>query len=1764
MTNAIEKLLEAASLPDNFDAFLRRIMATLRGADVLGSDAALVLVIAPGKNTPGFKLSGNIQPEERAALLGPGADCRRFPKEFITANIEGDETGGCLVARPGALTDRARAGQLLAAAAKAISGRLGREGRERLLTRERDTADSTTHLEEVFLSLPEMTLEEVSRAVLDEARRLTGSPFGFAGHIVPATGEFQLATFTPEAVHKSQAKDKGLAFKHFKGLWGWVLKNRQPLLTNDAPADPRSTGIPEGHIKITAFLGVPALAGETVLGMLALANAPAGYTEAELDTARKLARVYALALRTKLSESGKKAEEDKYRSLLNTLSDLIFNLNSEGTVLYTNLACERYGYTQQEVAGRHFSEFLHPEDRARVLSNFTKAVKTGIPSPSLSFRLLRKDGSSALMEQSSNLLKDPEKGVILVGSMRDLTEMDSARRLVSEAEEKYRVLFNNANTAAFIADIKTGLLVDVNKDAEALTGRTREELIGMHQSKLHPPQLLSRYKEVFRDHSTSPKSRLDTGVVIRKDGSQVPVIIRGSTIRLGERTFLQGIFTDISALKNTEARLQDIVQKNPMAIQIVDKDGFTISVNLAHTRLFGSIPPPGYSVFNDPQLKKRGFDKFIARIKKGLVAHIPDIPYNAHEADPKAPDITIWLKTIIFPLAAGGGKPERFVIMHEDITQGKLAEKQFREAVTFNKNIMDSARDGIIVLDKDMRCRVFSSAMEEIFGVRPKAALGRRPLEFLPFLKEAGIAKRLAAILDGKEVPTQDFRFFNKKTRKEGWASANSHALRDSSGRITGIVGVIRDITETRKNDEKYQALVESTDTGYLILDDKGRVVDANAEYLRLTGRKEMSEIMYRRVTEWTAPHDRARNRLEVQKCLKKGFVRGLTVDYQSPDGTIIPVDVNATVVKTPDSFQIISLCRDISGRRRAEAALKLSEEKYRTIFEASSDPIFVHDVKGRILSVNAAASQIYGYSRRQLTRMRVSQVDTPEEAVHIEKRIKTLLEKGFVSFETVHRARDGRRFAVEARVKSTVWEGAPAILSVCRDISARKAVEDALRESEQRYRQLVENLGGNYFFYRHDTKGVFTYVSPTITGMLGYSREEFFRHFSSYLTPNPINKEVTRHTLASLRGIQQLPYEVEIFHKDGSIRRLEVTETPLRDAGDKVIGVEGLAHDITAQKKTAEVIRESEARYHTLFDMAADGIFILSTDGASVMVNNSFARMHGYAGPAEMAHLRLQDLDAPESAKLAPGRLRKIIALSGKPLHFEVEHYHKNGHVFPLSVSCNLVTIGGKPHFLSFTRDITEHRRDEAEMKEYAALLKAQQEASPDAILVVDEDGKIKSFNRRFAEMWKLPAKVLATRSDKLAIKAVLGQLCEPGKFLKRVEYLYKHPGEESHEEIALKDGRVVERFSTAVVGEDGRYYGRTWHFHDITGRRRAADLLADSEKKFRTLVEASFDMIYLIGRDDTILYMNPAAIRHLGRKPAEVIGRQRGLFFPPQAAAHQKLALDRVFSTGEPVSSESEIKGGKREAFLETNLVPIKDAGGEVLQVLGISRDVTERRRLQNVLKDSEETLRAVFDTAKDAIFIKDLRGRYLKMNKACAELFKIDQEKAPGKTDHDIFPPEIAEDVIKDDREVLRTGKPLTRTYDRVLPSGKYYFHTVKTPLRDPSGRITGVLGIARDITELKKMEAELALSHAIEAVSREARPMAHDFNNVLAAINGYATMIDDELKASDPIKGEIGQIIHAVRRAADLTSKFQNFARNPQLPRHPGGDADKKRK
>lgn len=340
-------------------------------------------------------------------------------------------------------------------------------------------------IEGAYLASARFSIGELSEKVLKAAKNFTGSSYGFAAYLDQKTGWMISPTLTRKARKGRAAAGKPLVFKEFAGLWGWALKNKKPILTNAAASDPRSGGIPRGHIKIDKFLAAPAVFNRSLAGIIALANPGRDYDPRDLASLKRLARVYAIIIQRKLAEDRLKESEEKYRAIINASRDITFAINLEGRITYISRQVRDYGYSPRGMIGRHFIEFIHPDDRYFISQAFAKVVKTGVPLPVLRYLLKKKDGSYFHAEQKSGIIAKDGKPSMLSGVIRDVTERDQLRRRVEENEKTLQAIFDTAKDSIFIKDVR-GRYVKVNKACAEFFGANPELMIGKTDAGIFP------------------------------------------------------------------------------------------------------------------------------------------------------------------------------------------------------------------------------------------------------------------------------------------------------------------------------------------------------------------------------------------------------------------------------------------------------------------------------------------------------------------------------------------------------------------------------------------------------------------------------------------------------------------------------------------------------------------------------------------------------------------------------------------------------------------------------------------------------------------------------------------------------------------------------------------------------------------------------------------------------------------------------------------------------------------------------------------------------------------------------------------------------------------------------------------------------------------------------------------------------------------------------------------------------------------------------
>ncbi|HPO12451.1 MAG TPA: PAS domain S-box protein [Candidatus Hydrogenedentes bacterium] len=518
-----------------------------------------------------------------------------------------------------------------------------------------------------------------------------------------------------------------------------------------------------------------------------------------------------------------------------------------------------------------------------------------------------------------------------------------------------------------------------------------------------------------------------------------------------------------------------------------------------------------------------------------------------------------------------------------------------------------------------------------------------------------------------------------------------------------------------QKSEEKYRGLIETTDTGYVILDQQGNVLDANPKYVSLAGFESLEEIRNRNVLEWTADHIKPQNFEAIKQCMEQGFIRNLEIEYVHTDGTHVPIEVNATVVKTYTGTTILSLCRDITERKQAEEALRKSGQRFRAMIEYGNDVIVVVNQEGVLCYESPSVERLLGYGANELFGMNAFDFIHPDDlAGTLSAFLEVLQEPGRV-----------RRAEYRFRHKNGSWrvhEGIgcnlldePAIKGVVinsRDITERKQTEESLLRSEERFQQVAENA--QEWIWEVDTDGLYTYVSPTVERILGHRPEEIVGKMHFYDLFHPENREEMKsaalRVFAEKQSFREFPNRN--VHRDGREVWLLTSGIPMLDEAGNLAGYRGVDADITERKRAEESLRHMLDLQSAILNNAAYMLISTDNEGVITTFNPAAERALGYTSeecigkltpivlhdPDEVAE-RARTFSAELGVTIDPG-FEVFVAKARRklPNEYEWTYIRKDGLRFPvlLSVTALCDPQGNITGFLGMASDITERKQAE------------------------------------------------------------------------------------------------------------------------------------------------------------------------------------------------------------------------------------------------------------------------------------------------------------------------------------------------------------------------------------------------------------------------------------------------------------------------------------
>ena len=1280
----------------------------------------------------------------------------------------------------------------------------------------------------------------------------------------------------------------------------------------------------------------------------------------------------------------------------------------------------------------------------------------------------------------------------------------------------------------------------VSEGCLALTGYTPEEMTNHRGTKygdlIHPEDKAAVYREVQEAVRAGRPFQLEYRITT-KDGRLVHVWEQGRLVAgsgLGEQ-WLEGFITDVTPRKQAEIELRRVnralrtislcdevlvrATEEPHLLEdicgiLVREGGYRMAwVGFAENDEGKSVRPVAHAGFEERYLQTaditwadtergRGPTGTAIRTGKPVVARNTQTeshldPWREEQLkrgyasgialpiflnDQVLGGLTIYAKEVD---AFDSEEVRLLTELCNDLEYGiqtlrtRAERKQAEEDLRLARFSVDHASDSIIWSDIQSRiiyaneaaCRnlgrfleeLLSSTIPEIDPLFPKEGWGTywqtlRTLGTLTF--ETQCISKLGGVLT-LEV-TANYQEFNG----EGYCFAFG-----------------RDITERKRAEEalreserKYRQLHESMMDGFARGDKDGRLVEVNDAFCKIVGYtpEELSKLTYRDLTpeRW---HDAENDILEKQ-VLTRGYSEIYEKEYRRKDGAIIPVELRTYLMldESGNPSGMWAIVRDITERTWAERML----QEYEKVVEGTDELIVVVDRDYRHLLANRAFLDKVGLEREEVICCSVSEVLGREL---FERVVKQKMDECFQGKVVRYEAKRqypklGERDIFASYFPIEGAHGVDRLACVLQDITERKRAEEALRESERKFRRFAETITEVFWTADHLLTKML-YVSPSYERVWGRSCASLYKNPGSFLEAiHPQDRERVLANLEARKNSQPFDHEYRIVQPDGVVRWIWDRGFPARDEPGGGVWWVGVAQDITERKQAEEALIAERHLLHTVMDNLPDLIYFKDRESHFTRINLAHAKSFGLSHPSEAVGKADFDFHTAEHAQEAWRDEQEIIR-TGRPLVDKEEKIvRQDGRVTWVSTTKmplrdpngNIIGTFG------VSRDITKRMLAEEALRESEAELAAAQRIAhigswhwniqTDTGYWSDETIRIfgltpdqmKDQRKSFLEM--------VHPADRMSVdQAMTDALNGTGEY----DVIYR---------FQLPDGteKVIHSEAEVLKDQAGNPLVMRGTNHDITELKRAEGELRLAQFS----LEHASDGVFWMDSQGRIISGNESACRSLGRSREELLSLSIPDIDPLVPKETWGAFWNEVKSCGSKTfeTQHQTKQGGCFPVEITANYL---EFDGKEYSCAFV-RDITERKQAEEELYQSRQLLQSILDTIPQRVFWKDRNILYLGCNKAFAiDAGLKDPAEIIGKNDYELPWRETAECYRADDKQVMENAAPrLNFEEPQHRPDGsQWWLRSSKLPLRDQEGKVVGLIGTYEDITQRKHIEAEL---------------------------------------------------------------------------------------
>ena len=727
---------------------------------------------------------------------------------------------------------------------------------------------------------------------------------------------------------------------------------------------------------------------------------------------------------------------------------------------------------------------------------------------------------------------------------------------------------------------------------------------------------------------------------------------------------------------------------------------------------------------------------------------------------------------------------------------------------------------------------------------------------------------------------------------------------------------------------------------------------------------------------------------------------------------------------------------------------------------------------------------KILGYSTEELTSL------SPEEIMSLvyhedrsvffkrmENRLRGETAEACFEFRAVRK--DCSIIWLSSLANRVDYDGQPAVQGMFLDINESKKAAEILSESEQKYRELANCLPDIVF--ETNLNGQLEFANQRAAEISGYSLDEIAKGLNIFQFIVPEDRDRATKNIQRLQaGDSYVPAEYKFVRKDGTTFPALITATP-RICKNKITGFRGMVLDISERKKAEEIVKKSEARYRELANFLPEIVFETDLSGTITFFSQTAFEKTGYTPEEIEKGMNMLQNVVPEDRERANENIRKRMA-GEKADTGEYTLFRKNGDTYPALVKTAPIFSESKLMGLrGLVIDISDRKKTEDNLRQSQKLNQKILDCSPNLIYIYDLLEKCNVYaNREVFEFLgytseqiksmgsELFANILHPDDSKVVANHHARLANAPDNAIFDVDYRMKHS---SGEWRWLHSRDVI--FNRTKEGLGKQILGTT---QDITGRKRAEEKVRFEAERLERVMENSQDLIMLTKPDGSVVYVNSALKQITGYSETEFVDNKLWIVHPEDSERAREVF--GCILKGENVEFEHRIitKDGQTKWVIHSCSPIIRE--GKVSELVSTVRDITERKKNQDILRKKEKELEVILDSSPTIIFSKDLNGKFVQANKTFAQALNTTKDNLLGKTVFDIYSGKMAQTMTNDDNVVMKSKTSklnIVEPYES--PTGLRWIRTHKIPTFDERGEVTGLIGFSEEITDYKRAEQEL---------------------------------------------------------------------------------------